>query len=1144
MTMYPPAANTPARNRARAGLRGRRGSAIILVIVSIVLMAILGATFVQVARFERVATGGEHIDIAIDSVLNEVAVVLARDLYNDRGDFFHPQGSEGDLGPLAGGGDEPYDYPFTNAAAPMGRPVVFVNGNSGTAQGGQYDDAWLASTTLRFNSTQWAHLSDLTGKLLDNGAGGLYNNRDLTTFGNSNPGEVASLAAMVSNLDLNDPAVANRLVDADGDGIGDSLWAYAPAAEIAGKRYVYAIRIVDLSSRININTAMAQTSNGGTLSAGDPQGDNPVELDASAFALIFSNSFSGSTGNMEADEVARTVEYRLNMAPVASPFRGYVRWGDADQQRRGYWLHGASLVDDAMLSHATSDPTDPIYDSAHPNYDAANTYGLDDLAELLHRGGLNNPSVFSKLENDMPLLLRRDDLAETRFDDASPLIGFNTVDAGDYLRFNPRLWVTTASGAMAIAPSAATAGTTLQDPDSNGDSVPERVLQADINGSNVLELLDQIRETLEVNGGVPVPAHLPTHAAMAAQLALNLTDMRDPDNRLRKQTVAGDEWWGMEALPFLSEAYIHREYLPPPPSMPDPVTGFYTLVYDTPTPANPNPDYAIEIRNPFNRPISLEHVYLFINGSNIDGSVGLAGGDLTSLGAGVPSELDVGESLVLYRQDPLSTADFPANVTGADYLVELPVGAIDWPTGVDGEPVFVELRAEEQTNANTSLDWGYSILQAEVAPDVITINDSPTDHDPILHPRPQVQISYQGVSQPNFAAGTGTGLDMLRLEPSDYQQLRLEPNVIPPPVPAYALGDPTKPAGGTFASSWDTGDQQWLFLDKQTSASDVQGRIPYVADILTVPIIGPNSPGTSPVSATLNGSSLGQVIAVPNPARLDDLMLEYRRNEPGSTFATIDPSLDPLRVPHGVLLLSRLTAHSPMVDGIDLDGDSFNENGGSPDVDEVFVPGKININTATREILVAALPYPTLDMRQLVADRIIAFRENDNTFLTTPGLSLTDARPAVNSRTGLGIAHMGELLEPIDSDIDDYLAANPGVGTLDTNINGQNPDWNNTQTGVNGPATNGSYPNEPTYGSTADYITGDREEDLMLAKWLNEVCGTRSDVFAVYLVVQGFPEGNFGAGPVESARVIAVFSRSNVRQVGDKAQLLAVRRVE
>ena len=73
-----------------------------------------------------------------------------------------------------------------------------------------------------------------------------------------------------------------------------------------------------------------------------------------------------------------------------------------------------------------------------------------------------------------------------------------------------------------------------------------------------------------------------------------------------------------------------------------------------------------------------------------------------------------------------------------------------------------------------------------------------------------------------------------------------------------------------------------------------------------------------------------------------------------------------------------------------------------------------------------------------------------------------------------------------------------------------------------------------TYVS-ADGVSDDREKELMLAKWLTEVCDTRSDVFAAYIVVQGYPVDNFTDGASESARLIVIFSRANVEGAGDKA---------
>ena len=78
---------------------------------------------------------------------------------------------------------------------------------------------------------------------------------------------------------------------------------------------------------------------------------------------------------------------------------------------------------------------------------------------------------------------------------------------------------------------------------------------------------------------------------------------------------------------------------------------------------------------------------------------------------------------------------------------------------------------------------------------------------------------------------------------------------------------------------------------------------------------------------------------------------------------------------------------------------------------------------------------------------------------------------------------------------------------------------------------------ETTLGNfvSDDGVIDDREEKIMLAKWLSEVADTRSDVFAAYIVVQGYPADNFSGGADESARLIIIFSRANVEGVGDKA---------
>jgi len=1068
MPQSPRPANPLRIDRRR---RDRQGSAIILVIVAIVLMAVLGATFVQVARFERISAGGEHIDIAIDSILNEVAVELAEDLYAANGNFFNPGGDDA----TNGRGDEPYDYPWTNNSI-AARRVAFVDGGGiAFAEGGMWDDPWLASTSLKDlsndgsaapNPLEWAHVSDLTGRFLN------VADRDLVAWGQANPGmnpgEFASTAAFVTDVPLSgaDPlAGANRpasLVDADGDGIGDSFWAYAPAAEIAGKRYVYAIRIIDLSARVNVNVATGGTDNAGNNPQGttrSARGDSPSEIDGMAVGHAYGVA-SGIGGTTGANSFAITNGYRLN--------RFVPNWGDGDQERRHYWLNSASRVTPGLVNLTV--------DASHPNYDPARTYGQGDLFELLYKGGLNNPGVTTTLESNtegMFNLLRAGSGTE---------IDFSTsfANAADFMTDNPRLVFTTASGGMVVAPGVSflVADPTLNGPDTDGDGVAERVLQADLNHSSVNAIATVIAETVNAGGNFDFAnhAHVPNASEYGSQLAVNIVDMRDPDNRLTNFNGQ----FGMEALPFLTEVYVQREYGVPAPGILNADGLTYTISYSAASAS----DYAIELRNPFPRPIPLAGVHLFVGGATW--------GELSAL-PGAPTELQPGGLMVIYSNQATGE-DMVAGLTASPtvHLIDLSadVGR-QWPgaVGPSADVVQVELRAEAQAAAGTALAWAYSRFESSAPPASYT--ESTASAQVPLELRPFLEISDQG---------TGTGLNMLQTRPADVVETTTEPSEARGTGATPALGNANK--AFTPTNNWDTGDQQWLFLDKQTSGTDTRGRIPYVADILTIPVVGPNDNGAP-------GATLAEAIAQSAATRLDGLMLNYRR----ATAPVIDPSAtyDPLNVPHATLLTSRLTTHSPAVDGEDLNGDGNGNIIGTTDPDEVFVPGKINLNTATYDVLRTALPFPSAAMRDAIAQRIIDHR--------------TGASRPVGSRTEPGVAYIGELYESVQLDVDANIGAVGGQGAWD---------WNNHQTGG------------VTSGTTfiADGITGDREEDLMLAKWLDEVCSTRSDVFAVYMVVQGYPAGNFGAGAVESARVVAVFSRANVRQVGDKAQLIAVRRVE
>ena len=236
-----------------------------------------------------------------------------------------------------------------------------------------------------------------------------------------------------------------------------------------------------------------------------------------------------------------------------------------------------------------------------------------------------------------------------------------------------------------------------------------------------------------------------------------------------------------------------------------------------------------------------------------------------------------------------------------------------------------------------------------------------------------------------------------------------------------------------------------------------------------------------------------------------------------------------LNVPHSLMLLEQLTTYSPATDGIDSDNadgdDNINTGGGTrnnPDEQELLVPGRINLNTATRETLIRLLPYPDLTTRAAVADAIITRRESLNQF----------AHHGIGANSIPGIAYTSSLYEHLErlgsggAGITAF-ASNPARdNTNNTYRNGVRIDWTDEE------ATTGGF---ALPSGLTDGVIDDREEEIMLGKWLAEVADNRSDVFAAYIVVQGYPADDFTVGAIESARLIVIFSRANVQGAGDQA---------
>jgi hypothetical protein len=80
--------------------------------------------------------------------------------------------------------------------------------------------------------------------------------------------------------------------------------------------------------------------------------------------------------------------------------------------------------------------------------------------------------------------------------------------------------------------------------------------------------------------------------------------------------------------------------------------------------------------------------------------------------------------------------------------------------------------------------------------------------------------------------------------------------------------------------------------------------------------------------------------------------------------------------------------------------------------------------------------------------------------------------------------------------------------------------------------------------TTPDAAQDDREERILFARWLGELLSIRSDIFTAYVKIEGYPVSDFREGPVESARFIAVFDRSRVKNRKGPVELVAMHRFD
>ncbi|MEM1210112.1 MAG: hypothetical protein AAGI54_12675 [Planctomycetota bacterium] len=482
MQFNTPARTTAAPRPARRATRRQRGSVLLLVVVSIVLMTVMGATYLQVARVDRFSTEqiefeSGDIDAVVAASLRQIRTALKDDVLeiDSSGDAWFLSRNDEDLDNLL---DESYDYAWTNLTTP-----------------GSLDDMWLATTTPRFHEDNpgsgsygsttgydpnWRHLTSLldpitfgTGDeeyivLPAQGGGettpGLYS-VELTT--GTTLADLAPLNTNVSILgttgsDLSREISANweRLgADADRDGVPDARWMYAPVRRIGTTEYVMAARIIDNSSLLNLNAATFLTNglpgddafDGGTSNrnARSPRGYVPSDFDLARLASRVLDE--DGSGYLSASALS---------APVLTVLDNWMTTrGLNDQNVDGdlYWLGLTSQLtpsytnpelNPANLPRGLNDQTtnpffDPdgrlaaYFDDVRGTIDYGATtgkYGAADEIELRWGGGVNGSGVETAIETDLDEVLRRRDGNNAYDADIDPVanaLGIRAIDIAE-----------------------------------------------------------------------------------------------------------------------------------------------------------------------------------------------------------------------------------------------------------------------------------------------------------------------------------------------------------------------------------------------------------------------------------------------------------------------------------------------------------------------------------------------------------------------------------------------------------------------------------------------------------------------------------------------------------------------------------------
>ncbi len=1058
--------------------RRRRGSVLILVAAVLVLLVLIGTAYIQAARLDRLATAkmnDNYIDQVLAATLSRISGELYDDVAYEDGDAIEY------LSPAQH--DEPFDYPWTNHA---GTP-------------GENDDMWLASGSPTDNSgvestlsmTRWPHITNLTGDagfLEEDGSG---NNGNDENFALQTIGAGGGYTVDVTNQDL---SVDDR-ADADGDGLTDSRWAVAPLAEIRGIRYVMSVRIIDTSAMVNVDTLMGQTDSSGTT-YGDPRWWYPSELDLGRWMI---DDQGASSGEVQALLEERFGDLLVGGLPPA--------WAGG---RREYWQDGVAT-----------------------GFTVGNYVSMDrnvNEGELRYRNGLNDDQAEAPLETLMSTFTRTT-ATENEWSDVAGVATFS-----DFFLNEPRKWMTVHSNTGTYAPWRVDRG--------SGDYIdrlihlPTLLSSDDTARDESRDLLYDAARLTAFSQGAVTPYGGAANVA-AGQYTANAVDYFDggSDSRIARYEADGGIYYGMESLPFLTEVYLHgcyrltsvTEKLPANPGM-----------FDLTWTITGNLGYAIEMVSPFEgETANLQDVRVVVNGS--------PWGTLDTL-SGATSQ-DGRTGIVLYRKsggvstnnwnDPrpwgdgsyTKPTDWVENEidktinADTDIVVELQVrvepddgsaGGDEWitycriqrtPGQFPGEPDKQLRLPGQKTESNVSIPQPADQPQ-ENQSDYDRYNRRAAYCDAVAL-NPVAVICQTGDTQMNEMAGAGTTATGWATQETPGGPIKQAW------APNKRADDSDWPVVGQIGKE-DKDQAAWV----EPWASDANAaqrayrfsdgdEVRFAGELLNVMWVGPTDSATYAEVFRLAGAALGH--PTPNPATGVDDPLRRRMPDAHSATARQPANLfgnEDQAVPCAAMLLDLATTLRPMVNGEDDDGD-----GEVDEDDELFIPGRINLNTVPTYLLAQVLPLGDKALRDSIAGYVHDYRRIDGTHYTSGNRTRGDR---------VGIASLGELLQ-LPALVIHKWAGDIGFTAADGGV---------------------QVAYDAEGNALSDGPIDDRAEAMRLLSFLAQTCSTRSDTFAAYIQVRGYRadgEHTYQSDHLEEQKkAIAIFDRSGITEDGGQVELVGL----